>query len=76
MSLPFHELRGCRHSFAGVRRSAVLRADDVVALMRQIRIVFVKKAILTAIRGAFRDESMEAESTGLTGADGAYGAIL
>jgi len=41
---------------AGIRRSAVLTTDDVVDLVRRIRIVFVKKAILTAIRGAFRDE--------------------
>jgi hypothetical protein len=41
---------------AGIRRSAVLTANDVVDLMGRIRIVFVKKAILTAIRGAFRDE--------------------
>jgi hypothetical protein len=44
---------------AGIRRSAVLTTDDVVDLMRRIRIVFVKKAILTAIRGAFCDESAQ-----------------
>ena len=44
---------------AGIRRSAVLTANDVVDLMRRIRIVFMKQAILTAIRGAFRDESAQ-----------------
>ena len=44
---------------AGIRRSAVLTTNDVVDLMRRIRIVFVKKAILTAICGAFRDESAQ-----------------
>jgi hypothetical protein len=44
---------------AGIRRSAVLTANYVVDLMRRIRIVFVKKAILTAMRGAFRDESAQ-----------------
>jgi hypothetical protein len=42
---------------AGIRGSAVFTTNDVVDLMRRIRIVFVKKAILTAIRGAFGDES-------------------
>ena len=41
----------------GIRRSAVLTTYDVVDLMRRIRVVFVKKAILTAICGAFGDES-------------------
>jgi hypothetical protein len=31
----------------------------MVDLMRRIRIVFVEKAILAAIRGAFGDESAE-----------------
>jgi hypothetical protein len=44
---------------AGIRRSAVLTANDVVDLMRRIRIVFVEEAILTARRGAFRDESAQ-----------------
>jgi hypothetical protein len=44
---------------AGIRRSAVLTTYDVVDLMRRIRIVFVKKAILTAICGAFRNESAQ-----------------
>ena len=42
---------------AGIGRSAVLTTNDVVDLMRRVRIVFVKKAILTAICGAFGDES-------------------
>jgi len=32
-------------------------ADDVVYLMRRIRIVFVKEAILASVAGAFYDES-------------------
>lgn len=32
-------------------------ADDMVDLMRRIRIVFVKEAILTSVGGAFCDES-------------------
>jgi hypothetical protein len=32
-------------------------ADDVIDLMRGIRIVFVKEAILTAVGGTFCDES-------------------
>lgn len=44
---------------AGIRRSAVLTTNDVVDLMRRIRIVFVKKTILTAVRGAFCDESAQ-----------------
>jgi hypothetical protein len=39
------------------RWTAVLAADDVVYLMRRIRIVFVKKAVLTPVRGAFCNES-------------------
>ena len=44
---------------AGIRRSTVLATNDVVDLMRRIRIVLVKKAILTTIRGALRDESAQ-----------------
>jgi len=32
-------------------------ANDVVYLMRRIRIVFMKEAILASVVGAFRDES-------------------
>ena len=32
-------------------------AYDVIYLMRRIRVVFVKQAILTPIAGAFRDQS-------------------
>jgi hypothetical protein len=44
---------------SGIRRSAVLTANNVVDLMRRIRIVFMKKAILATVRGAFRDESAQ-----------------
>jgi hypothetical protein len=44
---------------AGIRRSAALTANDVVDLMRRIRIVLVTKAMLTTIRGAFRVESAQ-----------------
>jgi hypothetical protein len=44
---------------ACIRRPAMLTANDVVDLMRRIRIVFVEKAILAAIRGAFRHESAQ-----------------
>jgi hypothetical protein len=37
----------------------MLTTNDVVDLVRRIRIVFVKKAILTTERGAFRDESAQ-----------------
>lgn len=61
MSLPFHVIAsnaGIRE-VAGIRRSDVLTTYDVVDLMRRIRIVFMKKAILTAIRGAFCHESAQ-----------------
>jgi hypothetical protein len=32
-------------------------ADDVVYLMRRIRIIFMKEAILASVGGAFCDES-------------------
>jgi hypothetical protein len=35
----------------------MLAADDVIDLMRRIRIVFVKEAILAAVGRAFGDES-------------------
>ena len=41
----------------GIRLPAMFAANDVVYLMRRIRIVFVKEAILTAKGGAFCDES-------------------
>ena len=40
-----------------IRSSAMFAADDVVYLMRRIRIVFMKEAILTSVAGAFGDES-------------------
>ena len=41
----------------GIRLAAMFAANDVVYLMRRVRIVFMKKAILTAKDGAFCDES-------------------
>ena len=37
----------------------MLTTNNMVDLMRRIRIVFVKKAILAAIRGALGDESAQ-----------------
>ena len=39
------------------RLPAMFAADNVVYLMRRIRIVFVKQAILTSVGGAFCDNS-------------------
>lgn len=44
---------------AGIRLSTMLTADDVVNLMRRIRIAFVKEAILTSKARAFCDESTQ-----------------
>ena len=37
----------------------MLTTNDMVDLMRRVRIVFVEKAILAAIRSAFGDESAQ-----------------
>ena len=39
----------------GIRLATMFSADDVVYLMRRIRIAFMKKAILTSKGGAFCD---------------------
>ena len=41
----------------GIRLAAMFAANDVVYLMRRVRIAFMKKAILTSKGGAFCDES-------------------
>jgi hypothetical protein len=42
---------------AGIRLPAMFTADDVVYLMRRVRVVLVKVTILTPVAGAFCDES-------------------
>jgi len=44
---------------AGIRLPAMLTADDVVNLMRRIRIAFVKEAVLTPKGSALCDESTQ-----------------
>ncbi len=41
----------------GIRRTGMFAADNVIYLMRRIRIVFMKQAILTPKDGALCDES-------------------
>jgi hypothetical protein len=41
----------------GIREPAMFAANDVVYLVRRIRIIFMKKAILTPVSSAFCHES-------------------
>ena len=49
---------GGRHSqVIGLRLSTVFATDDVIYLMRRIRIVFVKEAVFATITGALCNQT-------------------